>query len=722
MSSSPVPYEGHPSSLPANFLDFSPLSPIYVLPTHLDDDELHEIEDQIQDLNGDLTYDIKEAKIILGKISTKKRAELELRIRKLSTQEVTAPSGTGTSTKKHGAEGPHTPRKRVKISEIDDDDNVANWKVQGEKRAVETHLSPSSRSLSKNISDLGNGQHASPINRYEIIDLTQDEPTPTDTPSDADTCNLIKVVKLQWLNDCRTRNEVLDISPYLVYEGKIKMRPPDPINSQQQSAGIVRVYQRDAPKSQHILAERPTGSEILERARSDVNYNQATHQDALYGAAPHGERRFRNQSSRSGGKQNEVFRKPAKLMELTTEEYESAGDQEMPPAPDWVKHHQLYACQRVALINPPNGDFIEELKKIRLARILTNDEIGVRAYSTSIASLASYPYKIINPKEILRLPGCDIKIANLWIEWKNSNGKIKAAEEAQNDPTLKILNLFYEIWGVGATTAREFYYEKGWTDLDDIVEYGWDTLTRVQQIGVKYYDEFQKKIPRSEVEFIASKVREHAVKVRDEGIELMVVGGYRRGKKESGDVDIIVSHRHLDKTAGLVQDIVESLEQEGWITHTLTLSLTNTHRNQSTLPFKTSKPAHGVGFDTLDKALVVWQDPVWPNMEADLRQNPNMKNPNVHRRVDIIVSPWRTVGCAVLGWTSGTTFQRDLRRYARIVKGWKFDSSGIRDRTTGEVVELEGPDGVSGSMVDAEKRVFEGFGLEYREPWERCTG
>jgi DNA polymerase IV len=124
----------------------------------------------------------------------------------------------------------------------------------------------------------------------------------------------------------------------------------------------------------------------------------------------------------------------------------------------------------------------------------------------------------------------------------------------------------------------------------------------------------------------------------------------------------------------------------------------------------------------LDKALVVWQDPVWATKEADLNANPKARNPNIHRRVDIIISPWRTVGCAVTGWTSGTTFQRDLRRYARKIRGWKFDSSGVRDRNTGEVVELEGPEGVNGSMVDAEKKVFEGFGLEYREPSERCTG
>lgn len=125
----------------------------------------------------------------------------------------------------------------------------------------------------------------------------------------------------------------------------------------------------------------------------------------------------------------------------------------------------------------------------------------------------------------------------------------------------------------------------------------------------------------------------------------------------------------------------------------------------------------GTGFDTLDKALVVWQD---PNFEPT---GDSLKNPNSHRRVDILISPWKTVGCAVLGWTSETTFQRDLRRYCK-VKGLKFDSSGIRSRKSPyEWVDLEdGGRGKAKTMEEAERRVFEGLGLEWRPPEERCTG
>ena len=193
----------------------------------------------------------------------------------------------------------------------------------------------------------------------------------------------------------------------------------------------------------------------------------------------------------------------------------------------------------------------------------------------------------------------------------------------------------------------------------------------------------------------------------------VIVGGYRRGKAESGDVDVILSHREEGVTRDLVVDVVRSLETEGWVTHTLTLQTTTSERGDQTLPFR-GEGHGGHGFDSLDKALCVWQDPGWDDEGGKVE-----KNPNVHRRVDIILSPWRTVGCAVLGWSGGTTFQRDLRRYAAKVKGWKFDSSGVRDRGTGIVVDLEGD---ADSWEEREKRVMEGIGIGYRPPEERCTG
>lgn len=190
--------------------------------------------------------------------------------------------------------------------------------------------------------------------------------------------------------------------------------------------------------------------------------------------------------------------------------------------------------------------------------------------------------------------------------------------------------------------------------------------------------------------------------------QMIIVGSYRRGKDESNDVDVILSHRDEGETLDLIERLVFRLEQSGFIKHTLSLWNKNSDRNQMPLTWKGEHSTWVAGFDTLDKALLVWQNPKKPD--------------SPYRRVDIILSPWKTIGCAVLGWSGETTFQRDLRRYCKKEKRWKFDSSGIRSRETGSWVDVEGGDEPATSMDEAERRAFAGLGLEWREPSERCTG
>jgi DNA polymerase IV len=126
----------------------------------------------------------------------------------------------------------------------------------------------------------------------------------------------------------------------------------------------------------------------------------------------------------------------------------------------------------------------------------------------------------------------------------------------------------------------------------------------------------------------------------------------------------------------------------------------------------------GKGFDTLDTMFVVWQDQEWPSKAEDLKKDPKAKNPNIHRRVDIIITPWKTAGCAIIGWTGGTMFERDLRQYCRDKWGYKFDSSGVRRVDNGDWVDLEAGED---TLLAKEKKVFERLGLSWREPIERCT-
>jgi len=729
--------------MPLDPLDFSGLAPIYVLPTHMTADDLHSTEDQLVEHGANLTYDANEARLFLSAAATKKRVEYDLRTRKLWTKEIQSSPVAKRESENTLTERSKKRRRRHSLttihssagnaadisqddateSETENDSHIedAEKKIISPMKPSKVQSSPIVIHDSSSEAEADHIVKSRPKFTTDREDIVRETPPRIDSgfePPLGSSSSIIHVLKLSWLDESLKANKILPFEPYVIYEGLSVSRPPEDTS----------------PKA--VLDERPTTptaqvettkfvespSSIMERARADAGISGSGRGQSHFAPAPHGIRRLHNQHfSREQRFDKTHHKEELELLQQTTSEFEGS-DSDMPPAPEWVTKGTKYACERSTPANPPNEDFMKELTKIKKARLLTGDEIGVRAYSTSIASIAAYPYAFKSAREVLRLPGCDIKIANLWIEWKNT-GMIRAAEEAETDESLRIIGLFFDIWGVGDKTAREFYYDKGWKDLDDVIEYGWKDLSRVQQIGVKFYEEFQNPIPRAEVESIASVIKDHAIKVRDEGIELLIVGGHRRGKKESNDVDVIVSHRDSRKTLHLARDITRSLEGEEWITHTLLLAETMTDRGQSTLPFKSRGVAsHGVGFDTLDKSLVVWQDPHWSTKDEDLKRDSNTRNPNIHRRVDIIISPWRTVGCAVCGWSGGTTFQRDLRRYAKNVKGWKFDSSGVRDRSTGEVIALEGPDGVTGSMIDAEKAVFAGFGLIYREPWERWTG
>ncbi|KAF2112591.1 hypothetical protein BDV96DRAFT_579973 [Lophiotrema nucula] len=687
-------------------LDLRSIPPVLILPAHFQDNEEHALEETLRRCRAPVTSDSLKAKLFIGKVGTKRRAEFELRSRKFQVEEVIGVKRVASPFK-----GQDFPSKKRKLD--------GSWGkpivVQSQESTTEDEVPEGSETEDELPAVIDDTPPTSPVR-------PEDEVLPEETPvifNVSTHVDLVWVVKVDWLDGCLAAGRLLPLGDHLVYKGKILERPA-PLRPKHKTLKSVFAG-RKAPASHTAKAVRPeTAKDILERAKADASGTAPKSTYVPHRIGPsHGSRRFEGKAFASAQQPSNFASQTAHLLQQTTSEYDGE-DSDIPAPPPWVQKRIKYSCQRFTPFKSPNDEFIELLKKIRTARILIDDEIGVRAYSTIIASLAAYPYKLVHPRQIVQIPGCEDRAAQLWVEWANT-GKIKAVEDFENDEAMKVLNLFYNIWGVGAKTARQFYYNNHWTEMDDIIEFGWNDLDRVQQIGVKYYDEFLDGIPRKEVEQIAAVVRQHALHLRDNRITVTIVGGYRRGKDKSGDVDMIVSHPDLESTAGLVKDIVESLEEAEWITHTLTMSLNSTHRGQSTLPFRTTK-ASGAGFDTLDKALVVWQDPNWPTKAQDRATNPNARSPNIHRRVDIIIAPWRTVGCAVMGWSGGTTFQRDLRRYAKYAKGWKFDSSGIRNRSTGEVVPLEGPEGVHGTPEDAEKAVFQGLGLEYVPPEMRCTG
>lgn len=165
----------------------------------------------------------------------------------------------------------------------------------------------------------------------------------------------VKVVKLSWLTDSLDKREVLPLTNYLLYEGYKLPRNPE----------LDLRHKSKTPTTPVSEASRPSAALFVSPPKA------SHHADPTRSHGP--------------------SRRPPLLHETTSEH-----ELPLPPIPEFLK--TTYSCQRPTPADPPNAAFIEELKEVRTLRILEGDQVGVRAYSSSIASLAAYPYLLHGPR------------------------------------------------------------------------------------------------------------------------------------------------------------------------------------------------------------------------------------------------------------------------------------------------------------------------------------
>jgi len=165
-----------------------------------------------------------------------------------------------------------------------------------------------------------------------------------------------------------------------------------------------------------------------------------------------------------------------------------------------------------------------------------------------------------------------------------------------------------------------------------------------------------------------------------------IVGGYRRGKQMSNDVDIVISHPDqktgAEKIKGLCTRFAKHLHKRGLVTHLMHLS-----------GFHVPNALRTGHWDSLEKALTVF---ILPSNTNRIR---------IHRRLDLIFAAPEAYWTAVAGWTGSKIFERDLRLWAKTEKGMKFDSTGITRRHDSKVF-----------YPTNEKEVFDILGLEWIDP------
>ncbi|CEJ85769.1 hypothetical protein VHEMI03910 [[Torrubiella] hemipterigena] len=344
-----------------------------------------------------------------------------------------------------------------------------------------------------------------------------------------------------------------------------------------------------------------------------------------------------------------------------------------------------FACHHAGLksqdTSNPNSRTIEILQKMLDYYIRINDQWRIMAYRKAIATLKRQDVRITTEEEAVALAGIGPSLAAK-IEEIATTDKLQRLDQTTDDPSDSLLQLFLGVYGVGTRTAQQ-WIGKGWRTLEDLLAHA--KLNQNQLIGIEYYKDLNTRIPREEMTQLGKIVTKAAKRI-DSEVEVIIGGSYRRGAKDSGDVDFIITKKGTAKSTELqsfLNRLVRKLEADGFLTAKLASG--GFHRNSD------GSLWHGCC--------------VLPS---------SLGGVGTWRRIDFLLVPESEIGGALIYFTGDDIFNRSLRLLAR-KKGMRLNQRGLFVRGT------EGERANEGDLVEgrSERKIFEVLGVKWRPPEER---
>lgn len=328
-------------------------------------------------------------------------------------------------------------------------------------------------------------------------------------------------------------------------------------------------------------------------------------------------------------------------------------------------------------VNNHNADFCEAM--IELAnweKNVNRNQHKSKAYRKAAQVLAELDHRVKDGNEAKKLSGVGEKIA-LKIDEIIATGKLAKLDNIHADDNSTSIGLLTRVSGIGPAKARDLV-EQGITSIE-ILRENLDKLTAAQKVGVKYFEDFEERIPRVEVKKIEKQIRRTVEKI-DPKYSLTICGSYRRGALKSGDVDVLLTHSDLDgrvdksrssESGEMLARVVKGLENVGLVTDTLSLGDTKF-----------------MGVCKLDQE-------------------------GTARRLDIRLLPSDQFYCGVLYFTGSDIFNQKMRAWA-LEKGFTLNEYSLRPSVgLGKVGALEP------LPVSNERDIFDYIEYPYKPPNDR---
>ncbi|KAI5121470.1 hypothetical protein M0805_003927 [Coniferiporia weirii] len=362
-------------------------------------------------------------------------------------------------------------------------------------------------------------------------------------------------------------------------------------------------------------------------------------------------------------------------------EQESDGDSPSPLTIAAQKH--AFTCDQKAVnVGPcPNQDIVDklsELSELHKTKLGAEEHWRVFSYGKSIRAIRNYPTRIRSYEEAKTIKDVGEKTA-LKIKEIIETGELKRIEH-ENTEDVRVINMFSDIYDVGPSTAYR-WYASGCRTLEDIRQRkGGITLSPAQEIGLRFYDDINTRIPREEVADIFSITKTIALEI-DPRLFIEIMGSYRRGRETCGDVDILMTRPTDDGRThrGVLRRLLKELHLRGILTEDLAVP------------------------NDLD------------NLEGSYRGLCRLNEASRRRRIDILVVRYESRGAALIYYT----FNRAIR-YKAGKMGYSLNQRGLYSNVVRDPSDRRRKS-ARGIIVasETEEEIFRILGVPWQEPHER---
>lgn len=212
----------------------------------------------------------------------------------------------------------------------------------------------------------------------------------------------------------------------------------------------------------------------------------------------------------------------------------------------------------------PNNELVSNLREIARLNELLGEDIRGKAYTKAANSIEKLDYKIseglLPDEKEHKIAGIGPGIARKIAEFVKT-GRIDEIERLRNDKIVQAHELFSKIAGVGVATIDKWITLGVYTlgDLRKAITEGIIVLNQAQKIGLRNYSALNKRHPRSFGTVVLGDMLGIMRGVRKDVIA-EVVGSYRRGRVDIGDIDIIVTL--ADNSDSILLQLRELIEHD----------------------------------------------------------------------------------------------------------------------------------------------------------------